>query len=394
MHYRSLLAVVTVCILLSTGCAYVAPGTISAVEKRHDVSIDVSPGAMLCDFLGGNTYLLLKHVDEDLEHFPPAFKQGLQIHLASKLEFFGRLTQPEDLVIVPFGIAYVVDSGKERGHIVVTNRTLPGAYMDLFSPITRMYQDSCVRHEIIHAYEINNFQKTILPPKWQARLAQYDTMDQLRRIDSISFAAARESGTELLPYAQFCADWLAASLGDVNKDKRIDAADAQAIGDRYDRYDLDKDGLISYDEAAEFSAWGYTNAHPLAPLVQAKMTLEIFGYRPRGFASVYASIYPYEDKAETLRYAVEKNMIPEIISDGGGGRRAQGRLAALEAADPVLGRKVRVLADFFARLEGRAIDAPPRQRTLGNYLANKLEPPLRSASRLARYPVDSLMATY
>jgi len=346
----------------ASGCAMLAEDEICRIEATHGVSIEVTPAAAANDLLGGNSLVLLWNIDEQLGMFPLEFKRGMTIRMVGALDLLAASRTLGDVLSTPLMMAAVEDRpGKTQGDIYVLNKDLWGAYVDAFQPDTTAWQDPHLRHELIHAYEVNALAGTLFVEKWQRvlneRLGEPDEIrHKLAYIDSISLLAGRDeiASRRFRPYVEFCARWMAAAYGDVNADGLVDERDRQAICRDLARFDINDDGKISYEDAAALSGLTYSFASGIDPVTQFEMTAGMFGYRPSGFASPYGRTSPWEDKAETLAYALRDGLLPALYA--GIGRqevdRAWRRLADIRKHEPVFARKIEILALFLGSLQG------------------------------------------
>jgi len=261
--------------------------------------------------------------------------------------------------------------GPTQGDIYVINKDLWGAYMEAFQPDTAMWQDPRLRHELMHAYEIKALADTLFVEKWQKtldrRLGQPDEMTyKLACIDSVSLLAGPDGlvSPRHAAYVDFCARWMASAFGDVNKDGRVDETDRKLIARNPAEFDADGDHVLTYDDASLLNGPGYSPAGGIGPATQIEMTAGMLGYRPKGFASPYGRTSPWEDKAEVLSHAVRSGLLPALNAQAGSRERARARarLAEIRRDDPVLARKIEILAVLLGScaepvIEFRAVSA-------------------------------------
>ena len=345
----------------ASGCAALAEGEIARIQAAHGVSIDVTVAAGANDLLGGNSLVLLWNVEKELEVFPQRFKQGMQIHIAGNLDLLAESHTLEEALSAPMTIAAVQQyAGKTQGDIYVLNKGLLGSYMEIFQPGTTMWEDPHLRHEIMHAYEVNPLTRTLFTAKYQKVLdepvGKYDPMTyKLACIDSVSLLAGEDEMTsqDTRPYIEFAARWMAAAFGDVDKNGQVDEADRQLISSAPGKFDADGDGKVTYDDPAALGGPKYSFRSGIDPATQIEMTAGVLGYRPKGFASPYGRTSPWEDKAEVLSYAVRGGFLPALYinTDPHKTARAWDRLAKIKKRDAVFGRKIEILAVLMASLE-------------------------------------------
>ena len=187
---RVLAAVLLSC--ATSGCAVLAQREVSAIEDRHGVSIDITTGAALADLTGGSSLAVLQNIDKELASFPYEAKRGMIIHIASGLDILGESKTLGDVISAPLvGGATQDRPGESQGHVFVLNKGLWGTFMDMSQPSTTMWQDPHLRHELMHAYEINALKTTLFRQQWQElldeKLGDHNEMIyKLGLIDSIS----------------------------------------------------------------------------------------------------------------------------------------------------------------------------------------------------------------
>ena len=355
-----ILAVMAVWCFVS-GCTALTEQQIGEIQAKHGVCIDVTPAAAVADLLGGNSLVMLWNVDKELEAFPYQFKRGVRIHIAASLDLLASSRTIGDVLSTPLIGAAVQDyPGNSQGDIYVLNKDLVGTYMDLFQPSTIMWQDPHLRHELMHAYEVNTLTNTLFVEKWQRglneRAGELDEMThRLALVDSISLVAREDEilSHRFRPYIEFCGRWLAAAFGDVNRDGRVDEQDRKFISRNPGKFDVNNDGRITYDDAYALNGLKYSFASGIDPATQIEMTAGVFGYRPRGFASPYGRTSPWEDRAEVLAYAVRGGLLPALYrkTERKHIDRAWRRLGRIGKGDPVLARKIEILAVLLGSLE-------------------------------------------
>ena len=357
--------VITIAVLsiavLASGCAMLAQKDITKVQAKHGVSIEITPAAAAADLAGGNSLVALSNVDKELGYFPYEAKRGVKIHIGAGLDILGESKTLGDVLSAPLvGAATQDRPGKTQGDIYVLNKDLWGTYMDIQQPTTTMWQDPHLRHEFMHAYEIKALKTTLFSGKWQKLLDQKlgrpnEMTHKLGFIDSISLLANEGDivTTRFKPYVHFCARWIASMFGDLNNDGQIDEKDRQYLSAHPDSFDADKDGKISYHDAAKITGIKYSFSSGINPLTQVEMTAGALGYRPKGFASPYGRTCPWEDKAEVLAFAIRDKILPALYRNDEPQEidRAYRHLDALRAKDPVFARKIEILAILFGNLE-------------------------------------------
>ena len=348
-------------IFLISGCSAVANKDIGRVEAAHGVGIDITAAAAVADFMGGNSLVALRNVDKELQNFPYQAKKGINIHIGAGLDILGESKTIGDFLSAPLiGGATQDRPGKTQGDVYVLNKDLWGTYMDLQQPGTTMWQDPHLRHEFMHAYEIKALKTTLFSGKWQVfldqKLGKLDEMThKLGYIDAISLFAdpGDIATTEFRPYIDFCARWMACMFGDVNSDGRLDERDRDYLVANLEQFDANSDGRISYHDAAKITGISYSFASGINPFTQVEMTAGLLGYRPTGFASPYGRTCPWEDKAEVLSLAINKEILPQLYKnvDPQEVDSAYDKLSAIRSQDPVLARKIELLAILFGNLE-------------------------------------------
>ena len=354
------IAVLSIAFLIS-GCSAIARKDIGRVEAAHGVGIEITTAAAVADFMGGNTLIALRNVDKELGNFPHRAKKDINIHIGAGLDILGQSKTLGDFLTAPLiGAATQDRPGKTQGDIYVLNKDLWGTYMDLQQPGTTMWQDPHLRHEFMHAYEIKALKTNLFSGQWQTllnqKLGKNDEMThKLGYIDSISLLAdpGDITAVEFRPYVDFCARWMACMFGDVNSDGRLDEADRRYLVANLTQFDVNNDGQISYHDAGKLTGINYSYASGINPLTQIEMTAGVLGYRPTGFASPYGRTCPWEDKAEVLALAINKKILPQLYknADPQEVARAFGKIDSIRAKDPVLARKIELLAILFGELE-------------------------------------------
>ncbi|NIA07503.1 MAG: hypothetical protein GWP14_07705 [Actinobacteria bacterium] len=348
-------------IFLISGCSAIARKDISRVQAAHGVGIEITPAAAVADFMGGNSLVALRNVDKELQLFPYRAKKGINIHIGAGLDILGQSKTLGDFLSAPLvGAATQDRPGKTQGDIYVLNKDLWGTYMDLQQPGTTMWQDPHLRHEFMHAYEIKALKTNIFSSKWQRMLDQRlgkpnEMTHKLGLIDAMSLLAEPNDivTTEFRPYVDFCARWITAMFGDVNADGRLDEHDRQFLMANLQQFDVNNDGEISYGDAAKVTGISYSFTSGINPVTQIEMTAGILGYRPKGFASPYGRTCPWEDKAEVLAFAIRKKILPYLYRDSDlqSVAKAYQQLDTIRGKDPVLARKIELLAVLFGNLE-------------------------------------------
>ena len=357
--------VITIAVLsiavLASGCAVLAQKDITKVQAKHGVSIEITPAAAAADLAGGNSLVALWNVDKELEHFPYEAKRGVKIHIGAGFDILAESKTLGDVLSAPLvGAATQDRPGKRQGDIYVLNKDLWGTYMDIQQPNTTMWQDPHLRHEFMHAYEIKALKTTLFNSKGQKLLDQRsgklnEMTHKLGFIDSISLLANEGdiATTRFRPYVHFCARWIASMFGDLNNDGKIDEKDREYLSANLGSFDTNKDGQISYHDAARITGIKYSFSSGINPLTQVEMTAGALGYRPKGFASPYGRTCPWEDKAEVLAFAIRDKILPELYRNDGSQEvdRAYRHVDAIRAEDPVFARKIEILAILFGNLE-------------------------------------------
>lgn len=352
--------------VLAVGCG----GTqrrIADMHLRHGVRVNVTPAAKVQNLLGGSTGLVVRNVQRELELFPRLATAGRRIHIASTADLL-RGSEPEQAVEVLFAGAATQDRpGPDQGDIYLLNKNLWGLYVDLLQPSTRMPQDPHLRHELMHAIEVDALASLVLTEPWQAVLdASGATLDELAEIDAVALALPSEAvlTRQHEAYIALCGRWLAAHFGDVTDDGRVDEADLGHLRSHPGVFDADADGRLTYEDAAARTGLRHTFLRGTDPRSQVEMTAGLLGYRPRGFASPYGRTAPWEDKAEVLDHSIRHGIVPHLYAAPGSVRgvtessvkRSWQRLARTRTRDPILARKLEVLSLYLGNL------APPEKR--------------------------------
>ncbi len=352
--------------VLAAGCIG-GQQRIAGMQSRHGVRVDVTPAAKLQNFLGGSTNLVLRNVQRELELFPRLATEGRRIHVASTADLL-RQSDPEQVGEALFAGAATQDRpGPDQGDIYVLNKNLWGLHVDLLQPSTRMIQDPHLRHELMHAIEVDAVTSLVLAEPWHRTLDTAPSiLDELAKIDAVALAMPSEAvlTRQHEAYVAMCGRWLAAHFGDVTGDGRVDEADLVGLRSRPDALDADGNGRLTYQDAAARTGLRHTFLSGTDPRSQAEMTAGLAGYRPRGFASPYGRTAPWEDKAEVLDHAVRRGIVPHLYAAPGAIRevteasveRAWRRLARRRADDPVLARKLETVAVYLGNL------TPPEKR--------------------------------
>ena len=351
---------------LVAGCSGAAR-RIEAIEVRHGVTLDITGAARGEDLLGGSTALVVENVAKELQALPYLATAGRRIHIASSADLLKAARPREFAGALLAGAATQDHPGPDQGDVYVINKNLWGQCVDAWQPGTRMLQDPHLRHEIMHAIEMDALRDMVLAEPWQAALEESGEMvHRMGTIDRLALEMPRDAllTARHEAYVGFCARWLASHFGDVTGDGRIDDADLARLRAHFGDFDADGDGRLTYEDAAARTGLRHS-LRPGSDLgTQAEMTAGLAGYRPRGFASPYGRTYPWEDKAEVLDYAVREGFVPHLFAAAGalGGvtanssAEAAAKLGRLDARDPVLARKVEVLAVYLGNL------TPPQDR--------------------------------
>lgn len=142
-------------------------------------------------------------------------------------------------------------------------------------------------------------------------------------------------------------------FGDLNADGLIDEEDRWVLSAAPNKFDANEDGEITYTDAALLTGAKYSFGSALDPLTQIEMSAGLVGYRPRSFASAYGRTAPWEDKAEVAAFAVTKGLLPHLYRklDPEAMDKAYQKLEQLRKKDPILARKIEILAVLFGSLE-------------------------------------------
>ena len=157
------------------GCGNVAQ-RISDIEARHGVVLSVTDAARGEDWLGGNTYAVVDNVGKELAAFPYLATAGRRIHIAASADLVRGAYPEEFLDALLAGAATQDHPGPDQGDIYVLNKNLWGLYVDAFQPGTSMLYDPHLRHEMMHAIEIDALNEITLAEPWQATLDQSGEM--------------------------------------------------------------------------------------------------------------------------------------------------------------------------------------------------------------------------
>ena len=348
-------------ICLASGCAALAENEIRAVESRHGVNIEVTDAGAAADCLGGNARLVLQNIDRELAYFPYNAKKGTTIYIAGSADLLAESKTLGEILSTPLTVAAVQDRpGKTQGHVYVLNKDLWGSYMNLFQPDSTGLQSPHLRHEMMHAWEISALKRPLFHDRRQEfldqRLGQPDEMlHKLAHIDSLSLLASDSEivGNRAGPYVNFCARWMAAMFGDVNRDGTIDEEDRNHLTANAPGFDADGNGMIDHNDAAAHSGVAYSCTSGIDPITQLGMTVGLLGYKPKGFASVYGQTCPWEDKAEVLSFAIHRQLLPTLYrkTEQSEIDKAYRQLDDIRKNDPILARKIEVLALFLGSLE-------------------------------------------
>jgi len=384
-------AVVALLAAAVAGCGNVQR-RIAEIEARHGVVLTVTDGARLQDLLGGSLYLTVDNIGKELAAFPRLATQGRRIHVASTGDLLAAAYPAEFIDALLAGAATQDHPGDDQGDIYILNKNLWGLYVDIWQPGTTMLHDPHLRHELMHAIEIDALREMVLAEPWQAVLDESpEGVHRLRVIDalalempgtlrSVSAQGGARAGrhpslatTRHEAYLDFCARWLAVHFGDVNGDGFLDDADALHLRRRVADFDADGDGRLAYEDAARQTGLRHSMRTGADPLTQVEMTAGLVGYRPGGFASPYGRTSPWEDKAEVLDYAVRKRILPHLFAAPGSldgvtdasRTGAEARLADLSKHDEVLARKIEIIAVFLASLTHPARRAGAFQTAYG-----------------------------
>jgi hypothetical protein len=372
--YRWLpLAALVAAAALAAGCGNVE-NRIAEISARHGVTLDVTAGARAQNFLGGNTYAVVDNVGKELQALPYLATAGRRIHVADTGDLLRSAYPEEYLDALLAGAATQDHPGPDLGDVYVLNKNLWGLYVDAFQPGTQGLYDPRLRHEIMHAIEIDSLRDLVLAAPWQTVLDESGEMVyRMGVIDSLALSMPVASPDDAAPpvatprhqaYLDLCARWLAAHFGDVTGDGRLDDADVAYLRTHAAAFLMTGHARLTYEDAAVRGGPAHSLRRGADVLTQIEMTAGLAGYRPQGFASPYGRTAPWEDKAEVLDYAIREKLIPNLYAAPGSTpgvtvatvAAAQTKLDRLRRNDALLARKVEILAIFFGNL------TPPESR--------------------------------
>ena len=288
----------------------------------------------------------IARIEADLEECPHAYTARIgTIHVVE--DFVARFG--------PIGLfcgAYCEDERPEAyRHVFIKNKNLGEDLYGLVSMDvgTHLVHESC--HSVEY-WEIARHAEGILGGAVPNR---ENIFSDLKAVDAAAVAASLREPRRTAPsdpYIRLIRDWMFAHFGDVNGDGRLDEADADAVAANPERFDADGDGALTYADVARRTPYRYLyRTNPLDPVVQFAMTLEQFtGWCPAGFASVYGSNEPWEDRAEVLALVHRRGLLALLRAAGPAQDRAAKWLTRLRSRDAVLARKIDLMLNYLRAL--------------------------------------------